>query len=164
MISRRLSFLAMVALFCMVFIELTQTTPLNKRQEDGYSGAVAYADFEDGIGGRYTFASNPDDGLSARGYEADHVSTRYYGLFTRGFNKDRNIKNYEFYIVTKKGRKINLTKDFRNTVTIYPAGGTTPFQKDLKGEANSVNEIVYGKFVVKHKGEKVIEAPIKHLY
>ncbi|CAB5356522.1 unnamed protein product [Rhizophagus irregularis] len=42
MISRKLFFFAMVTLFCMIFIELSQTAPLIKRQV----GKVAFADFE----------------------------------------------------------------------------------------------------------------------
>jgi hypothetical protein len=56
MISGKLPLLSMVALFCMVFIGLTQTAPLNKRHD---GGSVAYADFETEQGhrrGRYTWA------------------------------------------------------------------------------------------------------------
>jgi hypothetical protein len=134
----------------MIFIGTTQTAPLNKR------GAVAYADFDNGTTGRYTFTTISEfDKRSNPGFY------RLYGSFTRGFKKDSNIQNYEFFVITKDGKKIDYTKDFRKNVKIFPAGGTTPFQKDYKGPR--VIELAGGTFFVKHKGKKFSEASIKYI-
>lgn len=143
MISRKLPLLAIIALFCMIFMGLTQSAPLNKRQDDG-GGAPSIADFDNGVTGRFTWVETE--------------SYRFTGQFTRGFEKDTNIKNYEFFIVTKDGKKIDFIKDFRKNVKIYPAGGTSPFQKDYKG---TVDKLVGGYFIIKHKGKKFSEALIK---
>ncbi|CAB4382109.1 unnamed protein product [Rhizophagus irregularis] len=73
MISRKLLLLAMVALFCMIFIGSTQTALLNKRQ------AVVYADFANGITGQWTWTSDGFDFVK----RADGDFYRFRGLFTR---------------------------------------------------------------------------------
>ncbi|GBC08444.1 hypothetical protein RclHR1_08110004 [Rhizophagus clarus] len=140
MISRKLPFLAiMVALFCVIFIGLTQTAPLNKRQDD----TSALADFNDDLVGRITWTND----------------VRVLGQFTKGLEKDTNINNYGFFIITKKGKKIDFTKDIRKKVTIFPSGGTSPYQGDFK--SFTVQEIVGGTFFVTHKGKKFRKALIK---
>ncbi|RGB28465.1 hypothetical protein C1646_767766 [Rhizophagus diaphanus] len=52
--------------------------------------------------------------------------------FTRGFEKDTNINNYEFIIVTEEGTKIDITKDVRKNIKINSSGGTPPFRKDYE--------------------------------
>ncbi|CAB4413863.1 unnamed protein product [Rhizophagus irregularis] len=155
MISRKLPFLVTVALFCMIFIGLTQTASLNKRQDD--EGIPCYADFADGVDGSYSFYDY--EGFSK--LKKRSIRHRVYGQFTRGFEKDTNIKNYEFFIITKKGRKVDLTKDFKENVKIFPAGGTTPFQKDYKDDDHSVHNLIGGKFIIKHKGKKLSSTLIK---
>ncbi|GBC06434.1 hypothetical protein RclHR1_06830002 [Rhizophagus clarus] len=149
MISRKLSLLAIVTLFCMIFIEITQSVP--------YSGSVAYCDFpdppEDVPVGRITFANFG----STRDY-----GTRVYGQFNQGFKKDANINNYEFVAETREG-KINYTKEFRKSIKISSVGGTAPFQIDYKGDFTIVNKIVGGKFNIIHKGVKVVSGEIKHV-
>jgi hypothetical protein len=138
MISRNLSLLAMVALFCMIFVGLTQTAPLNKRQ------AIAWADFPDDLG-RTTFVPG---------------STHVFGQFNRGFKKDTNINNYEFIIVTKEEKNIDLTNGFRNKVKIYPDGSTAPFEINFK--VNFVSNFVGCKFIIKHSGKIFAKALIKY--
>jgi hypothetical protein len=150
MISRKLLLLATVALFCMIFIGSTQSAPLNKRIP-----GVAYADFANGDAGQWTWSSNGFDKRS----DTEHY--RLYGSFTRGFDKDTNIQNYQFFVITKDGKKIDYTNDFRKNIKIFPAGGTTPYQKDYKGEAR---KFAGGTFFVKHKGKKFSEASIKYIY
>ncbi|CAB4415769.1 unnamed protein product [Rhizophagus irregularis] len=153
MISRKFLLLATVALFCMIFIGTTQTAPLNKR----WFG-VAYADFYNEIAGQWSWTTD--------GYEVDKGADsgfyRFRGSFTRGFKKDSNIQNYEFFAITKDGKKIDYTKDFRKNVKIFPAGGTSPFQKDYKGI--DAIKLAGGTFFVKHKGKKLSEASIKYVY
>ncbi|CAB4416050.1 unnamed protein product [Rhizophagus irregularis] len=60
------------------------------------------------------------------------------------------------------GKKIDYTKDFRKNVKIFPAGGTSPFQKDYKGI--DAIKLAGGTFFVKHKGKKLSEASIKYVY
>ncbi|CAB5211702.1 hypothetical protein RhiirA5_418726 [Rhizophagus irregularis] len=140
MISRKLLLLATVALFCMIFIGSTQTAPLNKRE------ATAIADFNNGISGESTFI--------------DVGSYRLTGSFTRGCEKDTNIQNYEFFVITKDRKKIDYTKDFIKSVKIFPAGGTSPFQKVYEGF--HICDLVGGTFFVNHKGKKFSEALIKY--
>jgi hypothetical protein len=153
MISRKLLLLAMVALFCMIFIGSAQTAPLNKRVF-----GIAYADFsKNEVVGQWTWYSD--------GYELDRrANTDYYrlfGSFTRGFKKDSNIQNYELFLITKDGEKVDYTDDFRKTVKISPAGGTSPLQKDYEGEAR---KFAGGTFFLMHKGKKLSEASIKYIY
>jgi hypothetical protein len=149
MISRKL---LLLALFCMIFIGSTQTAPLNKRVL-----GVAYADFENGTAGRWTWTTD--------GSELDkRDNTEYYrfsGSFTRGFKEDSNIQNYKFYVITKDGEKIDYTDDICKGSKISPAGGTTPFQKDYKGEAL---KLAWGTFFVEHKRKKISEASIKYIF
>ncbi|CAB5211700.1 hypothetical protein RhiirA5_422605 [Rhizophagus irregularis] len=149
MISRKLLLLATVALFCMIFIGSTQTAPLNKRQ------AVVYVDFEDEITGQWTWTSDGFDFVK----RADGDFYRFRGLFTRGFEKDTNIQNYEFFVITKDRQKIDYTQDIIENVKISSAGGTSPFQKVYEGF--KVSDFVGGTFFVKHKGKKFSEATIK---
>ncbi|CAB4379657.1 unnamed protein product [Rhizophagus irregularis] len=146
MISRKLPFLVTVALFCMIFIGLTQTASLNKRQGD-----ICFADFADGIDGLYTFT---DFGGPFK-LKKRSIMHRVNGQFTKGFEKDTDINNYEFFIMTKEGRKVDFTEDFKENVKIFPAGGTTPFQKVYKDDDHSVNNLIGGKFVVNHNGKKL---------
>jgi hypothetical protein len=132
MISRNLSLLAMVALFCMIFVGLTQTAPLNKRD-------VAYADFGDG--GFFGFLDFTEG------------STRVRGQFNRGFEKDTNIDHYEFIIVERGGKNIDLTKGFRDKVNVRPDGSTAPFI--IIFEENFVLDIVGGMFTIR-RDEKII--------
>ncbi|CAG8704920.1 10943_t:CDS:1, partial [Rhizophagus irregularis] len=53
-----------------------------------------------------------------------------------------------------EGRKVDFTEDFKENVKIFPAGGTTPFQKVYKDD-HSVNNLIGGKFVVNHNGKKL---------
>jgi hypothetical protein len=132
----------------MIFIGSTQTAP---------SGAVAYVDFPDDSPGQYTWTN-----LDSFDKRSNTGSYRLYGSFTGGFDKDSNIQNYEFYVITKNGKKIDYTKDFRKNIKIFPGGGTTPFQKDYKGL--KVIELAGGTFFVKHKGKKFSKASIKYIY
>ncbi|CAB4412607.1 unnamed protein product [Rhizophagus irregularis] len=104
----------------MIFIGSTQTAPLNKQQSE--EPIYAYVDLSDNVVGDY-FWTNFD-------------SYQLIRLFTKGFKKDTNIQNYEFFVITKNGKKIDYTKNFRKTVKIFPAGGTTPFQKNYEGNAS----------------------------
>ncbi|RGB39535.1 hypothetical protein C1646_754373 [Rhizophagus diaphanus] len=139
----------------MIFIGLTQSVSLNKRQ--GYE--ICYADFANGVDGSFQFA----DSEGPFKLKKRSIRHRVYGQFTRGFEKDTNIKNYEFFIITKKGRKVDFTKDFKENVKIFPSGGTTPFQNDYKNDDHSVNNIIGGKFFVKHKGKKLASSLIKRI-
>ncbi|RGB28155.1 hypothetical protein C1646_768165 [Rhizophagus diaphanus] len=149
MISRKLLLLTTVALFCMIFIGSTQTAPLNKRQ------SVAFAEFSNGIAGQWSWTSDANE--FEKRDDGDYY--RFRGLFTRGFEEDTNIQNYEFFVITKDRKKIDYTQDIIENVKISPAGGTSPFQKVYEGF--KVSDFLDGTFFVKHKGKKFSEASIK---
>ncbi|CAB4413874.1 unnamed protein product [Rhizophagus irregularis] len=142
MISRKLFFLAMVALFCMIFIELSQTAPLIKRQD----GNVAFADFEGEVTGRFTWTNIPGE------------KCRVTGQFNTGLDS-ADIGDYELFIKDDDGKVIqDLTKEFRNEVTINPPG-CSPFEVDFP--SMTVGDVVGDSLVLKHKESKIGEAEIK---
>jgi hypothetical protein len=144
MISSKLSLLAMIALFCMIFIDLSQTAPLNKRQK---VGEVAFADFTDGAEGRFTWTNIPGN------------RCRVTGQFNKGL-EDPDVNNYELLLVDQDGNVIqDMTPEFKQ-ITINPPGGSA-FEKDFPSSLVTVEDVLGLKMVLKHKGNTIDEADIK---
>ncbi|CAB4379664.1 unnamed protein product [Rhizophagus irregularis] len=142
MISRKLFFFAMVTLFCMIFIELSQTAPLIKRQV----GKVAFADFEGKVTGRFTWTNIPEE------------KCRVTGQFNTGLDKP-DIGDYKLCIEDDDGKVIqDLTDEFRRKVTINPPG-SSPFEVDFP--SMTVEDVVGDNLVLKFKEYKIGEAKIK---
>ncbi|RGB39543.1 hypothetical protein C1646_754383, partial [Rhizophagus diaphanus] len=121
---------------------LSQTAPLIKRQE----GAVAYADFEGEVTGRFTWTNIPEE------------KCRVTGQFNTGLNSP-DIEDYELFIEDDDGKVIqNLTEEFRREVTINPPDGSA-FQVDYP--SMTAGEIVGDNLVLKFKESKIGEAKIK---
>ncbi|EXX62890.1 hypothetical protein GLOIN_2v1842098 [Rhizophagus irregularis DAOM 181602=DAOM 197198] len=118
MISRKLPFLVTVALFCMIFIGLTQTASLNKRQGD-----ICFADFADGVDGLYTFT---DFGGPFK-LKKRSIMHRVNGQFTKGFEKDTDINNYEFFIMTSVPKGSSRV-GFEDVFELDPSIKTNPYK------------------------------------
>ncbi|RIA98860.1 hypothetical protein C1645_748636 [Glomus cerebriforme] len=155
MISRRFSLLSMIVLICMILIGLTQTAPLNKRQE-----VAAFADFNTGIlnkkrsnsvVGLFTFSNTPDN------------KCRVIGQFYDGLESP-NIKDYTLQIVKMNGDLVfDLTKTFTNGKVSVHMSGTTSYQHNFNLNELSLETVMDNLMIVKNKDNKIGETLIESL-
>jgi len=140
--SRQSYLLAMIALFCMIFVGSIQSSPLDRRS---FAGAVAYADFTDKVTGRFTWTNIPDN------------KCRMTGQWNTGFDSP-NVDEYSYFLEDdKEGVIQELTKEINAQISINPPG-TSPFQCDFPFSLMSVQDVEGLCFVVKHKGKTLSKA------
>lgn len=140
--------LAIFALVSLIFVGLTQSTPLVPLQKRfSGTGAVAYCDFTDKVTGRFTWTNIPGN------------KCRVTGQFNTGLESP-DIQEYSFFLEDDKENKVHdLTKDIASKVHINPPGAS-PFECDFPFSLTSVKEVTGLCFVVKHKGKTLSKAVI----
>ena len=141
MVSRNPYLLAMIALvFCMIFVKVTQSNPLEKRF-DG-TGLVVYADFTGVVTGRFTWTNIPGN------------KCRVTGQFNTGLDNP-NVSEYTFHLEDGSGSVIqDLTSDIASQIHINPPG-SSPFQCDFPFSLTSVQDVAGLCFVVNYQSHSL---------
>ncbi|RIA95111.1 hypothetical protein C1645_758207 [Glomus cerebriforme] len=144
MMSRKSSFLAMIALVCcMILVGVTQSTPLVPLQKRfAGTGDVAYCDFTDNVTGRFTWTNIPGG------------KCRVTGQFNTGLESP-DVSDYEFTLEDDSGKTIqDLTEGIRKQIHIN-VPGCSPYQCDFPFSLSSVKDVVGLCYVVKMKGKVI---------
>ncbi|CAG8605071.1 6398_t:CDS:1 [Funneliformis mosseae] len=147
MISRKLSLFVMIALVCMIFVGLTQSAPLSKRDN-------AFAKFKKGgknkVVGLVTFTDIGD-------------KFRVIGKFNDGF-KSKNVDDYELILEDANGGlELILTDIFREQAKgkMKPPG-TPRFKVDIDNDQLTVRELIEKAFFnIRFKGRLIGSTKIK---
>ncbi|PKY39915.1 hypothetical protein RhiirA4_394035 [Rhizophagus irregularis] len=132
--------IAIFALVSLIFVGLTQSTPLVPLEKRfSGAGAVAYCDFGDKVTGRFTWTNIPGN------------KCRVMGQFNTGLESP-DVKEYSFFLEDDKETKVHdLTEEIASQIHINPPGAS-PFQCDFPFSLTSVKDVTGLCFVVKHKG------------
>ncbi|CAB4429710.1 unnamed protein product [Rhizophagus irregularis] len=116
--------IAIFALVSLIFVGLTQSTPLVPLEKRfSGAGAVAYCDFGDKVTGRFTWTNIPGN------------KCRVMGQFNTGLESP-DVKEYSFFLEDDKETKVHdLTEEIASQIHINPPGNDS-FQRNNCGRLN----------------------------
>uniref|UniRef100_A0A1D1XV61 Gamma-aminobutyric acid receptor subunit beta n=1 Tax=Anthurium amnicola TaxID=1678845 RepID=A0A1D1XV61_9ARAE len=145
----KLSILAFLSFVCLIFVGLTQSTPLNPLEKRfSGAGAVAYCDFKDEVTGRFTWTNIPGN------------KCRITGQFNTGLTSP-DVKDYTFFLEDDKETVVHdLTDDIAKQIHIN-VPGCSPYQCDFPFSLTSVKDVTGLCFVVKMKGKTLSKGIIE---
>ncbi|GES97377.1 hypothetical protein GLOIN_2v1604363 [Rhizophagus clarus] len=136
--SRKSLIFAFITLVSLIFVGLTQSTPLVPLQKR-FTGDVAYCDFGDKVTGRFTWTNIPGN------------KCRVTGQFNTGLDSP-NVGDYSFFLEDGSGNSVHdLTQEIASQIHINPPGAS-PFQCDFPFSLTSVKDVTGLCFVVKRGG------------